>query len=104
MYGTKSVYNYTIILGSIVNISIIVDCYPKPTASWSHSSGCKLGFWNVQSRGAKQLSLYQLSTSVFCTANSNLGLYKARIRNTEGSVETQMYLSQKGLYPLKKGQ
>ena len=76
-------------LGSISNITFLVDCYPKPVVSWIQTLGGKLGTWNVVDQiGGK----FKVQSTVLPSKPNHLGNYKALVRNSEGSEKLTVIL------------
>jgi hypothetical protein len=76
-------------LGSISNITFLIDCYPKPVVSWIQTLGGKLGTWNVVDQiGGK----FKVQSTVLPSKPNHLGNYKALVRNSEGSEELTVIL------------
>ncbi|CAC5391186.1 unnamed protein product [Mytilus coruscus] len=70
-------------VGKITNVSLHGDAYPSPTFSWMSSSGGKLGIWTVQYDSGH----FNAASTIFPTMISHIDVYKALVRNSEGSLE-----------------
>ena len=80
-------------LGSISNVTFLVDCYPKPVVSWIQTLGGKLGTWNViYQNGGK----FKVQSTLLPSKPNHLGNYKALVRNSEGSEELTLILYRYG--------
>ncbi|CAC5404359.1 unnamed protein product [Mytilus coruscus] len=74
------------VVGNVTNISLDVNSYPAPTVSWGTGNGGTLGNWKI-STWSNTTSIHRLTSSVFLTARDQFGLYRAVIRNSEGSID-----------------
>jgi hypothetical protein len=80
-------------LGSISNVTFLVDCYPKPVVSWIQTLGGKLGTWNViYQNGGK----FKVQSTVLPSIPNHVGNCKALVRNSEGSEELTLILYRYG--------
>ena len=65
-------------LGSISNVTFLVDCYPKPVISWIQILGGKLGTWNVIFQNGGK---FNVQSTVLQSIPNHVGNYKALVRN-----------------------
>lgn len=88
-------------ISKFVNISIRVESFGIPVASWLQNTGGRLGFWKIHA--CQDNKTFCLLSHITPRSHKEFGKYSVRIRNLGGSTDLNIRLLYKGnfLVPVK---